>query len=75
MSSYYRVVGTGSQVSEPMEKVVITASEAAFFSAEFRRLCGRHGTVDVWRKDGRRISPQMLDSMVQKEKLEAPPLN
>ena len=65
---YYRVVGSGSQVSEPMEEIVVTATEADYCSMRFRRLCGRTGIVEVWKKNGRRISLQTLSLLAKKEK-------
>ena len=67
---YYRVVGSGSQVPEPMEQIAVTATEADLYSTKFRRLCGRYGLVEVWKKNGRRISLQTLSLLAQREKAE-----
>ena len=65
--SRYRIVGTGAQASEPMEKIVTTASEADFQRMTFQRLCGKSGTVEVFGKDGRAIRPDRLQQLAREE--------
>lgn len=66
---YFRVVGDSPHTSEPMEKVVSTAVEAEIQSSAFRRLCGKSGKVEVWGKNGRLISPDLLNSMARDERV------
>lgn len=67
MVGYFRIVGTGAQAAEPIEKIVATASEAEFQRMTFQRLCGKFGTVEVMRKDGRAIRPERLQQLVREE--------
>jgi hypothetical protein len=65
--NYFLVIGTGSQASGPIEHVAVTAIEAKLHCSMLRRLCGKAGNVEVWAKDGRKISPDRLDSLVRAE--------
>jgi hypothetical protein len=61
--NYFRVVGEGAQSPEPIEKVVHSATDALAECSRLRRICGRYGRVDVWGKDGRRITPERLQNL------------
>ena len=67
--SYFRVVATGAHLSEPFEKVVSTAAEAEAQSGVLRRQAGKHGSVEVWGNDGRKISSDRLRRFAQEEAL------
>lgn len=68
--TYYRVVGEGSQASEPIEHIVSTATEAKFHCNALRRICGKLGKVEVWTRNGRKISPGRLEKLAEIEKSE-----
>ena len=65
--AYFRVVGSGAQAPEPIEKLAATALEAEAQHNLLRRLCGRSGKVQVWGKTGREISPETLRRLAQEE--------
>ena len=65
--SYYRIVGIGAQVSEPIEKIVATASEAEFQRMTMQRLCGKYGVVDVFGRNGRVIGYDTLQRLIREE--------
>ncbi len=65
---YFLVIGDGPQAREPIEHVATTAVEAELHCSRLRRLCGKAGKVEVWGKNGRKISPERLDSLVRMEK-------
>jgi hypothetical protein len=65
--TYFRVVGEGAQSPEPIETVVSTASAAQAECGRLRRICGRYGRVEVWGKDGRRITPERLQNLALAE--------
>ena len=64
---YFLVIGEGPQASGPLEHLAVTAVEAALECSKFRRLCGKIGKVEVWTKEGRKISPERLERLVQAE--------
>ena len=64
---YFRVVGVGAQASEPIEKIVATASEAEFQRMTLERLCGKSGKVEVLGKNGRPIGPDKLQRLIREE--------
>lgn len=64
---YFRIVGIGAQASEPIEKIVATASEAEFQRMMLQRLCGKFGKVEVLGKHGRAIRPERLQQLVREE--------
>ena len=64
---YFRLVAEGSQLAQPIEKIVATAAEAEAQSDALRRQCGKFGKVEVWGRDGRIISPERLHVLVQQE--------
>jgi len=68
MVGYFRIVGVGAQASEPIEKIVTTASEAEFERMTFQRLCGKHGVVEVLRRNGRAIGYDALQRLIREEK-------
>lgn len=70
MVGYFRIVGTGAQASEPIEKVVATATEAEFHRVTLQRLCGRGGVVKVSGKNGRAIRPGQLQRLMRKKNAE-----
>ena len=65
---YYRVVGVGTQASAPIEHVVSTATEAEQRSVLLRRLCGQLGTVEVWLKNGRKVSSEQIQRLARAER-------
>jgi len=67
MVGYFRIVGVGAQASEPIEKIVATASEAEFQRMTLQRLCGRRRVVEVSGKNGRVIGPDKLRRLAQEE--------
>jgi hypothetical protein len=69
MMGYYRIVGIGTQASEPIEKIVATALEAESKRNALQRLCGKYGKVEVCGKDGRVIGPDRLRRMAHEEEL------
>jgi hypothetical protein len=66
--NYFLVIGVGPQAPAPIEHVATTAIEAEAHCSRLRRLCGKAGKVEVWAKDGRKISPDRLDSLVRAER-------
>jgi len=68
MVGYFRIVGVGAQASEPIEKIVATASEAEFQRMTLQRLCGKFGKVDVLGENGRPIGPDKLQRLIREEK-------
>jgi hypothetical protein len=70
---YCLIIGVGPQAPEPIEHVATTAIEAEAHPTRLRRLCGKSGKVEVWAKDGRKISPDRLDSLVRAEKAKMSP--
>ena len=71
--NYFLVIGMGPQASGPIEHAAATAIEANLQCSRLRRLCGKAGKVEVWAKDGRKISPDRLDSLAQAEKSSTSP--
>lgn len=69
--AYYLVVGVGPQTAQPIEHEVATAVDADLHCETLRRLCGRLGTVEVWTKDGRKVSRDKLASLVRNERCAA----
>ncbi len=67
VTGYFRIVGTGAQAPEPIEKVASTAVRAEAERSTLQRLCGRHGTVEVSGKNGRLIGPKKLRRLAQDE--------
>jgi hypothetical protein len=65
---YFRIVGEGAQSPHPIEKVVTSAIEAQAESSALRRLCGRYGRVEVWNKQGRRVTPERLQNLAIAER-------
>ena len=65
---YFRIVGEGSQSAQPIEKVVTTATQAQSEVSSLRRLCGRYGKVEVWGKNGRRVTPERLQNLALAER-------
>lgn len=70
---YFRIIGSGAQEAEPIEKVFHTAAEAALQHNMLRRVCGRYGVVEVWGKNGRKISLNRLEALARQEQVAAEP--
>ena len=66
--NYFRIVGEGSQSPHPIEKIATTAVQAQAECSALRRQCGRYGRVEVWGKNGRRVTPERLQNLALAER-------
>ena len=58
----YTIEGSGAQTSGRIEKTAATATAALALYYEIHRLCGKSGAVEIWADQGRRMTPDTLQS-------------